>query len=298
MSTSPFVTGVVTRVKNALTEDQERALRDELARVESANLDGKFTESLNDLVEKRLMQMVSDRRAAGGPQGGCDDDIDTLASNSDFVLPFLKQLLNEYQRGNWPKKATALTVNMGTIVSGITGAQRAEKEAELLAGMKGVASVTTDSDQAPIRSENIETLIHSRPTGMDTTEVGRGNLTVAESPDKGWFCESCNRAVYEFACKSCGSTINNRIRNGRRPRLKPGQWECWGADCNYLNYKQHSICRKCGRDKNVEEDDTWPDKRQVFEPLDPLLDAPQKEFDFAAERLKTEALKVIVYNEY
>lgn len=61
------------------------------------------------------MQMVSDRRAAGGPQGGCDDDIDTLASNSDFVLPFLKQLLNEYQRGNWPKKATALTVNMGTV---------------------------------------------------------------------------------------------------------------------------------------------------------------------------------------
>lgn len=40
---------------------------------------------------------------------------------------------------------------IGTIVSGITGAQRAEKEAELLAGMKGVASVTTDSDQAPIR---------------------------------------------------------------------------------------------------------------------------------------------------
>ncbi|KAF4652264.1 hypothetical protein FOZ61_009809 [Perkinsus olseni] len=369
MSTSAFVTGVLARVEGAIPEDLKQTVRAVLGRIESARLSSKFTESLNDLVEKRLMEMVSDKRATGEWQVGGGDDIDSLNSNPKFVLPFLEQLVGEYQRGNWPKKTTALTVNMGadnimlllyrvsplmspwrgTIVSGVTGAQRVEKEAELLAISKGAASSLTVPGKLPVRGrfwtcdncsvrnsgtavlcascgreqvsvgchkspKDIEALIHSMPTGMAETEAGAGSLTVSESPDKGWWCEICNKAILDFKCKSCGSTMNNRIRNGRRPRLKPGQWECWGAECGYINYKQHTICRKCGRDKNVEEDDTWPDKRQVpdpahrlqlrtfvytklvqvFEPLDPLLDAPQKEFDFAAERLKTEALKAFM----
>ncbi|KAF4669962.1 Myotubularin- protein 1 [Perkinsus chesapeaki] len=353
MASSPFVDGIIKRVAGVLNEEQISDIRSVLERIERGRLDDKFTESLSDLVEKRLMEMVSEKRANQESDGVGDnvDDIDTLSQNPKFVFPFLNQLLAEYQRGNWPKKATSLTVNMGTIVSGVTASQRAEKEAELLAQSKGggISAGVAEPSAVPIRgrfwkcdncavrnpasavictgcgkeqaavrceknSKDIEALINSKPVSMVDNDTGVGSLMVSESPDKGWWCESCNKAVMSVECTGCGSTINNRIKNGRRPRLKPGQWECWGSDCGYINYKQHTVCRKCGRHRQIEEDDTWPDKRQVpdaahrlhlrvfvytklvevFDPLDPLLDAPQKEFDFAAGRLKTEALKAFM----